>query len=613
MALVIKYLSQPHAGREITVPDGQDEVKFGRATDADVGFPPELDIVSRDHFRLRREVGVYKFVISRDLPVFSGGRALLDGEELDTITEVQLSGPTGPRLRIEAIDEAASNIPKTQVLKRGQDIGDFADATKKGGRRLAGWLAGVTVAAIVVAAGYFLLRQDVGALKAELPSIAEQIAKTSAAAAGRVDAAGIIEKNKESVYQVQLRMPSGTVVSTGTASVVLMPDGTKALATNAHVAEMFIDLANDPSKAGFKVVVVQPKAPDYPTYEVTRAILHPFWKEHDAWVNRIMALTISMAGQNIKPITGYDVGLMFIADQSKLGEPLKYASRDEIKAIRTGDPLVLIGYAAEGVRGTDEMRPEPTSQTGIITSMTTFYLYRGTDEDDQLIQHSVPATGGASGSPMFNANGEVVGFLFAGNVADVAKDGTRMISAALVNYAIRADLLLDMVDGAAEGKLAGYRKQAVEAEARYKKTPEAYLADMATMFGSEVAGDAKGAVEVGTVDLALDQSMPGSATGKYGARELTLEPGMAYLVIGMSADGRPIGVILLDANQKIIGGGPTFAYVSHAVINNAEAKLPKLLWAVLDTASLQGSPIAGDPGKVKVHIYKAPVRSGRGH
>ena len=56
-----------------------------------------------------------------------------------------------------------------------------------------------------------------------------------------------------------------------------------------------------------------------------------------------------------------------------------------------------------------------------------------------------PVTGGASGSPIFNANGEVVALLCGGNIVPQVKTEkgilTRLPSAALVNFAVRADLL----------------------------------------------------------------------------------------------------------------------------------------------------------------------------
>jgi hypothetical protein len=73
----------------------------------------------------------------------------------------------------------------------------------------------------------------------------------------------------------------------------------------------------------------------------------------------------------------------------------------------------------------------------------------------QLIQHDLPATGGASGSPIVGASGRVVALLNAGNVFMV--NGDRVPNAALVNFAQRADLVRDLLDGTAEQKLAEAR------------------------------------------------------------------------------------------------------------------------------------------------------------
>ena len=73
----------------------------------------------------------------------------------------------------------------------------------------------------------------------------------------------------------------------------------------------------------------------------------------------------------------------------------------------------------------------------------------------QLVQHDLPSTGGASGSPIVGASGKVVALLNAGNMFFI--DGDRVPNAALVNFAQRADLIRDMLDGTAEQKLADAR------------------------------------------------------------------------------------------------------------------------------------------------------------
>ena len=72
------------------------------------------------------------------------------------------------------------------------------------------------------------------------------------------------------------------------------------------------------------------------------------------------------------------------------------------------------------------------------------------------MHHDLPATGGQSGSPVVGASGRVVAVLNSGNV--VMTERGRIPSAALVNFAQRADLVRDMLDGSAEKKLVAARK-----------------------------------------------------------------------------------------------------------------------------------------------------------
>jgi hypothetical protein len=64
----------------------------------------------------------------------------------------------------------------------------------------------------------------------------------------------------------------------------------------------------------------------------------------------------------------------------------------------------------------DPQNPVATMQSGIITANTDFWLAKSSYESRRLIQHSLPAVGGASGSPIFDADGDVVGILSSGNM-----------------------------------------------------------------------------------------------------------------------------------------------------------------------------------------------------
>jgi len=625
VGLVVKFLSEPHAGEEITVGDEKDVVTFGRAIDADIGFPPDLDVVSRDHFRLQRELGVYKFVISREKPVFSNGRPILDGEELDKVMTVQLAGPTGPRLRIERTGEAQSNMPKTRVLARGQDIGDFAQETKAGGRRLRNALVLAGLAIAVIAAGVYYLSKDVQTTAGQVAETQGQVAQVSQDVAStqsqiadisrevaalnqkvpsmeeavqglgkKTDLAALIRENKESVYLVAVMSPMGEWIGRGTAWAVQMPDGTRALATNSHVAEMFNQIGHElPSDA--YMVAIQPKGPYYKRLKVVRVKLHPGYLAFQKVLMDMMEKRKDLKVRSFNFILGYDVALLFVEDQTQVAQPLKLAPPESYNALIAGQEAYLIGHPAEGTPGTDWMRPEPNSQAGIITGLTSFFLTRGTDAENQLVQHSLAGSGGASGSPIFNAKGEVVALHSAGSFKFLDMPGqdqpVRVDAGARIQYAQRVDMLRELIDGTADAKLAEYQKMWAEEANAFLRTPDQLLATWVQLF-REMAEPNPGIDKVGDFTAPMDVYNENLKARVALFKIKVTAPGQ-YLFVARSSDGRNILANAYDAatGETISigqGGGPV----------SFPSPLPKfdgpreVLVAVVDDAP---PPKAGEP------------------
>lgn len=600
MGLVVKYLSQPNAGEELTFGDDRDVITFGRAVEADVGFPPELDIVSRDHFRLQRELGVYKFVISREKPVFSHGRAILDGEELDRVMQIQLSGLEGPRLRIERSEGASGNLPKTRVLARGQDIGDFAEETKSGGRRLRNGLIAAALAIAAIGAGVYYLNKDVQTTQGQVAETQGQVAQTQAqvvetqgqvaqtqaqvAAVARevealnqklpsmeeavqslgrkTDLAALIKANKESIYLVAVMSPIGEWLGRGTAWAVEMPDGTKALATNSHVAEMFDQIGTKfPSNA--TMVVIQPKGPEYRRLKVTGIRLHPGFKAFQRVLLDLMEKQKELKVRKFDFILGYDVALMFVENPAEIGTPLKLAPPESYNALTAGQEAYLIGHPAEGTPGTDWMRPEPNSQAGIITGLTTFFLTRGGDAENQLVQHSLAGSGGASGSPIFNANGEVVALHSAGSFKflEVAgqEEPIRVDGGARIQYAQRVDMLRELIDGSIDAKMPDYEKMWAAGAQAFMRTPEQLMATWVQLF-RELAQPNPGITRVGDFSAPMDV-FNDKLKARVALFQVKVETAGQYMFIARSSDGRNIMTNAYDpASGELItlgqGGGP---------------------------------------------------------
>jgi hypothetical protein len=106
-------------------------------------------------------------------------------------------------------------------------------------------------------------------------------------------------------------------------------------------------------------------------------------------------------------------------------------------------------------------RPTPITQLGNIVAQTDFFLLRRPGKARHLIMHSLPAAGGASGSPIVNRMGEVVAVYNAANV-HIADFDDRIPSAVDINFGQRADLVRELLDGTAEALTESRRAEREE-------------------------------------------------------------------------------------------------------------------------------------------------------
>jgi len=631
MPLKIRYTNGAYAGRDIDIEDSKEEVRFGRGLDADIPFPEDLTLVSHQHFGLRKEYGGYKFIINHEKPVFMNGRPVLDGQDLPRIAELQLSGPNGPRLKIERTDAYGANQLKTQILGSADNVASVLTKGETRDRRTSRTLGLVAAALIAAAAGgYFLLRgteekvaatdaavkqtseqvaqtqQDVARLKEQIPGIKEQIASMGAPQ----DFTAIIEKVKGSVYQVAIELPSGTLEAMGTAWVTQMPDGSKVMATNAHVADLYEE-AKTPKWGSGRLVVIEPKGPEFRHFVVTGIKKHPGYDAWSEWANAMYAKMDAGTIRSVALPIAYDVAIMTVENPQDLGEPLKIAPEADMESMKAGQPLLQIGYPSERVLGTDVSRPEPNTNSGVIAAMTSFFLSSDEAADRQFIQHTAAGAGGSSGSAMFNAKGEVVGLHNSGNYIFIQtgpgeNDYERVPSAGNINYAQRADMLVELMQGRAEERLEKvYKPQWAAAEARFSKAPDAIVKDLVTWLAADVGGMDK-------VSVWKEQEVEMTATEALveGKRATVFEfdppVGKIYLFLAQAMDGRNIGMsIFAKEDNSLFGVGARGSFFSAYTIWY-DGPLP-IKVVVFDD---YGGDVASDtrpPGKVKLTVYEGPM------
>ena len=127
------------------------------------------------------------------------------------------------------------------------------------------------------------------------------------------------------------------------------------------------------------------------------------------------------------------------------------AKPQTLHALKSGEPVAFLGFPMEKLdQGNVNIdNPVASMQSGIVVAVSDFEMKDAGKDANLLIRHNLPSTGGASGSPIFNRNGEVVALLYAGNmIGQVTKNGKidRAPSAAQINFAVRADLLKGVGD-----------------------------------------------------------------------------------------------------------------------------------------------------------------------
>ena len=146
----------------------------------------------------------------------------------------------------------------------------------------------------------------------------------------------------------------------------------------------------------------------------------------------------------------YDTGFLYTNEKTPIY--LRLSNIQALKNLRAGTKIGYLGFPTENLPGDNVNLSNPiaTMQTGIITSVSNYFMENKAPK--RLIRHNLPSTGGASGSPIFATNGEVVGIHFGGSMfqafclkkRSATKTGVvrcRMPNAAMIQFAERADLL----------------------------------------------------------------------------------------------------------------------------------------------------------------------------
>jgi len=208
--------------------------------------------------------------------------------------------------------------------------------------------------------------------------------------------------------------------------------GEHTFATNGHVAKEVQEALDK----GASAVIVTNRHPEL-RYTIVKVSMHPKFGQ-----------PLNHPDGKDPAVPAFDVALLEVKEQVAHVAPI--APADELQRIDSGYRVAMLGFPMEGLvgGGVDINNPVATMQSGIITSSTDYWLAQADFPQRLLLQHNLAATGGSSGSPIFNTRGQVVGILSAGNVVGQVDFSSgqmgRTPSGVMINFAQRVDLLQEV-------------------------------------------------------------------------------------------------------------------------------------------------------------------------
>ena len=277
-----------------------------------------------------------------------------------------------------------------------------------------------------------LAQVEVGALVKEIPSLPIEI-----------DFRGDNSRFAGNSFNLDARRKAVGLIYAGIGAECLAQIGTawavaaNKVVTNAHVAFRAMEYM----KEGITVWVRMGDERSGPI-EVISARIHPDFQEH---------LHRTESGEHAVP--GCDLAVLEL--DGICTYTLTTMSTNLLPHLKVGEDVSYLGFPSEGLPGggANHRAPSPIFKSGKISNLTDFSFAAVDPRSSCLITHDMGVAGGASGSPLMDYKGNVIGVVSAGTMHSVRAEGgipdemferipmQRIPSGVLVNFAQRIDLL----------------------------------------------------------------------------------------------------------------------------------------------------------------------------
>jgi hypothetical protein len=627
--IVIKHIDGPLAGQQQYFPDGVMTITFGRPPDkTDVSYPSDYTKVGRTHFSLKRnKQGDYKVELASNLYVEIDGIEADEDESVPSGSTIRLYGDGGPSFLVTVTKPQKAgmvtevNKARKRVRREVEDAKKKVDETTKKvdetTKRVA--YAMTAVFAAVIGLGGILWHQS-RQYEQNLAKLAADLAAADAKVSKLAEKAIPDEAQKAlqaAVYLVARRADGGEI---GKATAWAF-DSDK-LATNAHVAEKIKGHERE-------YVLIGPNGDRIDIKEIK---LHPGYGEFQSYKDQQGKIT----GGDFEPldvIDEYDVGIIYaktpLPKDPDTGELaiLEIAPEDYLETLEPGAAVASVGFPMENMAANMVVTEAPSQlRFGTISSLTDVFMCKAEPGHRLLIQHTVPVAGGVSGSPLIDKSGKVIGVVTGGNTAkalreavdkvaegEAAEAGTedkdktkeketesfRIPSAAMINFAQRADLLDDLKNGVAERELAEdqvYWDQAAQKFVSYFVVAAKAFVDLA---GNRYGVNEPVRKEIGSGTL--EPRKTGSFSFVSSTISYQLEPGHIY---GFIADAKSGVRLALNVRKA---GSDAFLRDAKDPRQESVPELAPNAWVTVTEPTKVEIDISGlisQPAKYALYVYE---------
>lgn len=300
------------------------------------------------------------------------------------------------------------------------------------------------------------------------------------------------------------------------------------LATNAHVAESLLENAME----GRLVAKRSWSDRDELALSASSIRIHPAYGPWNARLKRVVVRNENdpSAARSMSFIPIADVAIVEV-EAGETATPLTLADPTKVEPVLS-EAVVYLGFPHENISGFPTLHAVP----GHVTAKTDFFFQRAPWRDSYLIHYCGPVVGGASGSPMLNRAGQVIGLISAAeNNLSVNGERTSFGFA----YGQRADLALELLRDDFES-VQSQRNSTWSARLTNLLIPPDELLEQLAL--QQAAND--GVMQLASTNTVTRKqvTVKQSESAKL---QVTLEPGLRYGFLAAAHDGSDVDAQIL--------------------------------------------------------------------